>query len=45
MPVTAHHSLLNGIILDMQGNLATGNRVPLEPKERRKPIKKARKAT
>ena len=44
MPVTANHSLLDGIMLDMQENLATGNRVPLEPKERRKPIKKARKA-
>ena len=40
--LTRVRSLLDSIILDMQENLATENGVPLEPEERRKPIKKAR---
>ena len=40
--LTRVRSLLDSIILDMQENLATENGVPLEPDERRKPIKKAR---
>ena len=39
--LTRVRSLLDSIILDMQENLATENGVPLEPDERRKPIKKA----
>ena len=40
--LTRVRSLLDSIILDMQENLATENGVPLEPEERRKPMKKAR---